>query len=218
MSIADEIRKLQELNRSGALTDAEFAQAKARVLAGEAAAPPAEILRDQLTEMQRQQALDRLDRAWDRERERYMVTSRYGHRYRPSKGNSIAMGAGAVAFGAVWVFIIANFGGGLHGAGGLFPLFGALFMAVGLGMAAFSFMRASQYDQAYRRYQRQRALLMAGSEDPEGDVADELAASPLGAPTSTAIQDCGQHATCPECGRAGPAQWGQCPHCGRTRE
>ena len=32
MSIADELHKLGELHRSGALTDEEFAQAKARVL------------------------------------------------------------------------------------------------------------------------------------------------------------------------------------------
>ena len=34
MNIADELRKLQELHSSGALTDEEFAQAKAAVLEG----------------------------------------------------------------------------------------------------------------------------------------------------------------------------------------
>ena len=42
MSISDEVAKLQELHQRGALTDDEFARAKARILnAGEGAAPPA---------------------------------------------------------------------------------------------------------------------------------------------------------------------------------
>ena len=39
MSIADELRKLQELHAAGSLTDAEFAQAKATLLAGTSPAP-----------------------------------------------------------------------------------------------------------------------------------------------------------------------------------
>jgi hypothetical protein len=39
MNIADELRKLQELHRTGALSDEEFAQAKAAVLSGTAPAP-----------------------------------------------------------------------------------------------------------------------------------------------------------------------------------
>ena len=34
MNISDEIKRLHELNQAGALTDAEFEQAKARLLAG----------------------------------------------------------------------------------------------------------------------------------------------------------------------------------------
>jgi hypothetical protein len=44
MNIADELRKLQELHSTGALTDEEFAQAKAAVLEG---APPAQSLASQ---------------------------------------------------------------------------------------------------------------------------------------------------------------------------
>jgi hypothetical protein len=39
MNIADELRKLQELHQTGALSDEEFAQAKAAVLSGTASAP-----------------------------------------------------------------------------------------------------------------------------------------------------------------------------------
>ena len=37
MSLADELAKLEDLRRTGALTDAEFARAKAKLLAGDAA-------------------------------------------------------------------------------------------------------------------------------------------------------------------------------------
>jgi hypothetical protein len=214
MNIAEEIRKLQELHVSGALTDAEFAQAKARVLAGETEAAQADALRDQLSELQREQALDRLDRAWDRERESYMVTSRYGHRYRPSKVNSIIMAAGIVGFGLIWGFTAVTFGGGLHG--GLFPLLGAVFVAFGLGMASFSFVRANQYDQAYRRYQRQRALLLSGADEGDNDVLNEAAAPLARQRTSTAIQ--GETAPCWKCGRAIRAGQTECPHCGWMSE
>ena len=38
MSLADELAKLEDLRRTGALTDTEFAQAKAKLLAGGAPA------------------------------------------------------------------------------------------------------------------------------------------------------------------------------------
>jgi hypothetical protein len=44
MSIADELQKLFELHRSGALTDAEYARAKAAVLAGSPEPPPPDAL------------------------------------------------------------------------------------------------------------------------------------------------------------------------------
>lgn len=167
MSIADEFRKLQELHRSGALTDDEFAQAKARVLAGQQADANAEVVREQLAQMQRQQALDRLDRDWELERERYMVTSRYGNRYPPSKAGSIIMGVAAIGFGAIWMFMAAGVGGGIGGVGGFFPLFGVVFVLFGLAVTAYSFIRASQYDQAYRRYRHRRAMLQSGSDDTD---------------------------------------------------
>ena len=40
MSIADELQKLQQLRQSGAINDAEFAAAKARLLGGQDAEPP----------------------------------------------------------------------------------------------------------------------------------------------------------------------------------
>jgi hypothetical protein len=79
MNLADELRKLEELHRSGALTDEEFAAAKARVLAGEPAGtgPAGEgVMREQLDELRLQNEVDRLDREWQMERERYVQAVR----------------------------------------------------------------------------------------------------------------------------------------------
>src|SRR5262245_39381991 len=86
MNIADELRKLQDLHRSGVLTDEEFATAKAAVLAGNttddrAGNEPA--MHAHLEEIKLQNEVARLDREWELEREQYMVAGKYGYRYIP---------------------------------------------------------------------------------------------------------------------------------------
>src|ERR671923_326531 len=101
MDLADELRKLQDLHASGALTDEEFAAAKARVLAGEPAGTgPADegVMREQLDELRLQNEVARLDREWELERERYMVAGRYGYRYVPTRGMSVPGGGSILAF------------------------------------------------------------------------------------------------------------------------
>ena len=151
MSIADELRKLQELHDQGGLSDEEFATAKAKVLAGGAA--PDSVLQEHLEEIKEQNDVAALDREWAAERERYMVTGRYGNRYIPNKGSSLMVGF-IVAFGGMmWTIMAANMGGW-----GFFPAFGVLFVLVGLGISVFSYMKADEYGKAYARYQRRMEL------------------------------------------------------------
>jgi hypothetical protein len=213
MSIADEIRKLQELHQAGALTDTEFAQAKARVLAGQPGATQGEQLRDELAGLRRQQALDRLDREWDHERERYLFTSRYGNRYTPSKGNAVAQAAGLVAFGVLVAFMPALMFGGLGAMNWLFALLGAVAASVGASIALFTYARASQYEHAYKHYQRTRALLLSGG-DEGNDLQTPARASQA---ASTAIQNLSEAETCPRCGRTIPAGVTTCARCGWMR-
>jgi hypothetical protein len=218
MSIADELHKLQELHQSGALTDDEFAQAKARVLAaqsrGTEGEPADATLREHLSELQRENELARLDREWDRQREQYQVAGRYGYRYTPSKAGSMITGLIAIGGGTLWTVMAVTMIGGMGGPGALFPLFGVLFILFGIGIALFSFMRANQYEQAYQRYQRRRALIMSAEDDDES--APPSASGRAQPPPSDAIQDLSDPAPCLSCGRSIPAGREKCPHCGWT--
>jgi phage shock protein PspC (stress-responsive transcriptional regulator) len=55
MSVAEEIKRLHELHQAGALSDEEFAQAKARLLNQEASAPGENIAND-ITRLRRSQS------------------------------------------------------------------------------------------------------------------------------------------------------------------
>jgi hypothetical protein len=215
MSIADELRKLGELHQSGALTDAEFAQAKARVLAGERAqdgGPQDETLREHLSELKRENELARLDREWQMERDRYQMSGRYGGRYTPTKASGIIMAVVTAGFGVVWTVMAAGMGGGIGGPGAIFPLFGVVFVLVGIGVGAFTFFRARQFEDAQQRYQRRRAMILAGDEEELPEPGSRYAARS----SSTAIQDISEAAPCVSCGKTIPAGQERCPNCGWT--
>src|SRR5215213_6387269 len=104
MSMADELRKLQDLREAGTLSDDEFAAAKATVLAGGHPDVPADrAVEGHLEEIKRQNDdVAQLDREWAMERERYMIHGRYGYRYLPSRGMSLLGGLAVCGFGLVW--------------------------------------------------------------------------------------------------------------------
>jgi Short C-terminal domain len=155
MSMADELRKLQDLRDAGTLTDDEFASAKARVLAGEPSDSPAESgVEGHLEEIKRQNDVEQIDREWAMERERYMVTGRYGYRSVPTQGASLIGGIVIVAFGILWTVLASGIGGGFA------AMFGVLFILFGAGISTYSFIKAGQYEQARQQYQRRRAALV----------------------------------------------------------
>lgn len=165
MNIADELQKLQGLHRSGALSDEEFAAAKAAVLAkaATAATPPGEpALQEHLEEIKLQNELARLDREWEIERERHMIVGRHGHRMVPRRGASVMGGIVITFFGLFWTFVAASFVGGFDGGFGCFPLFGILFVIFGIAMSIHSFAKANQYEEAFQAYQRRRQDLLGG--------------------------------------------------------
>src|SRR5579871_6392421 len=105
MSIADDLQKLEDLRCSGALSESEFAKAKAAVLAGAAPGnrPPVEQhLSDQLAQVRYQTELARIDREWQAEKEKYMVTDRFGRRTLPTPGVGIGMAVVGGVFGVLW--------------------------------------------------------------------------------------------------------------------
>jgi hypothetical protein len=158
MSIADELLKLNRLHREGMLTDEEFEKAKAAVLV----APLANPATGHLEEIRNQNEVAQLDREWHNERERYMVVGRYGTRSIPSRGTSLIGGVVIAGFGTLWTVMAASMG-----APGFFPLFGVLFVLAGVGMSAYSFIKAGEYEQAYQRYQQRRATLLNRRDTPD---------------------------------------------------
>ncbi len=165
MSIADELAKLEDLRSRGALTEAEFAQAKAALLSGGAAAPDAQLgqhLSEQLAEVKYQNELARLDREWEMERQNYYLTDRYGRRQLPTPGMGIAVAVIGGGFGLLWTVFAAAITGSAPDEGPfsvvkvIFPLFGVLFIVIAIGYGIYAYNRARAYQRAYQAYQARR--------------------------------------------------------------
>ena len=90
-----------------------------------------------------------------------MVTGRYGARYVPGRASSLIGGAVIVGFGIFWTATAAGMGGP-----GFLPLFGVLFVLIGILISVVSYFRADQYAQAHQRYQKRRATLMNRGDAP----------------------------------------------------
>src|SRR5262245_17968658 len=136
MSLADDLAKLEELRRTGALTETEFAKAKAAVLVG-GAAPAGDAvagkLGEQLSEVRYQNELERIDREWAIEKEKYTVADKHGRRHIPTTGAGIATAAIGGVFGLFWTIMAFGITSGAPGEGPFqlakvfFPLFGIVF-------------------------------------------------------------------------------------------
>ena len=151
MSIAEEIKKLDNLRRDGTLSHEEFEIAKRKVLEG-----PQDVTEsDHLEEIKAQNEVAQLDREWQIEREKYLITGKYGNKHIPGKISSILIGVVTVGFGVFWMGGVASMPGS-----GLFSLFGLVFILFGAGMGISSFFKAGEYEKAEARYQRRRSLLL----------------------------------------------------------
>lgn len=167
MSLADELAKLEDLRRSGALTDAEFTQAKAKLLAGGAPATDAvaDRLADQLAETRYQNELERVDREWQIEREKYMVADKYGRRHIPTTGTGKLTAVGGGIFGAFWTIMAFSITSGAPDAGPFsiakifFPLFGVAFTIGAIAYGIHLTGKAEAYNRAFAAYQARRAAV-----------------------------------------------------------
>jgi hypothetical protein len=118
---------------------------------------------DPADEPRRQEELARVDREWQRERDRYLVTGRSGARYVPTVAASVVTAVVAVGLGLLWTATAVSLMNGL----GPFPLFGLFFVALGLWVSVSAFRKAVRYRRAHDRYQRRRAELLSGGPDDE---------------------------------------------------
>jgi hypothetical protein len=171
VSIADEIQKLEELRRGGSLTDEEFAQAKAKVLAGADSSTGEEVgqqLSDHLAEVRYQNELARVDREWEMERQKYFITDRYGRRHIPTSGMGVATAVIGGIFGVFWTImaIAITASGPSDGPFGIakvvMPLFGVVFIVAAIGYGIHCYSRAQQYEKALAAYQARRRAITSG--------------------------------------------------------
>ncbi len=155
MTISDEIQKLEELRSNGILSQQEFEIAKRRVVEGSLG----NAASDHLEEIKAQNEVAQLDREWALERENYMVRGQHGHKHIPSKFGSLFWGLFIVGFGIFWTAMampVMGFGGVVS----IFPLFGVLFILIGVGTSIDAFVKAGQYEEAQERYQRHRREIL----------------------------------------------------------
>jgi hypothetical protein len=152
MTISDELQKLAELRRNGTISEDEFELAKKRVLEG-----PQEVIPSaQLEELRAHAELMQLDREWALDREKYMISGKYGRKYGPGKAGSVIAGASIVVCGILYILIFTS--GPLKDDGPFSPfvLFGASIILLGAGMGVHWFLKACRYEEAEQRYQRRR--------------------------------------------------------------
>jgi hypothetical protein len=170
MSIADELQKLEDLRRAGSLTEEEFAQAKAAVLAGSSGAPAEPIghhLSDQLAEVRYQNALAQIDREWAQEKQQYIIMSRYGWQQVPTSGMAIGIAAVGGIFGLLWTVMAIAITGSAPDVGLfaiariVFPLFGVVFIVTAIGCGIYCGNRAKAYQKAFAAYQSRRRAIRA---------------------------------------------------------
>lgn len=102
-------------------------------------------LLDQMAQLRYQTELSHIDRAWDREEQRFMVRDQYGNTRRPSQMGSIVGGCAVAAFGFFFMFT---------GREGVFV--GLVAMGVGLAVSLVGNQQAIKYQNARRRYHRRR--------------------------------------------------------------
>jgi hypothetical protein len=103
-----------------------------------------------------QNDLEKLDREWLMERERYMVSGKDGSRHEPGTFGSLFAGAAAVAFGIFWFVMTSK----QLGAPAFLPFIGIFVVGGGVVSAIVGLSKASALDEGRTRYERQRAMLM----------------------------------------------------------
>lgn len=102
-----------------------------------------------------QNDLERLDREWDSLRNSLLVRNKQGNASEPSSAGSMIGGVVAIIFGIFWISMASS-----HGAPGIFPLFGLLF----IGVAVFNMVSGTAKAGAFRNqrsdYEYQRRKLI----------------------------------------------------------
>ena len=118
--------------------------------------------------LRRQAELERIDREWQLNKERFYVRGQDGEMSVPSKAASLIGGIVVVGFGIIWTVMatgIAGIGIGFGGRGfgaiaGIFPCFGLLFIGMGIAIAVRNYSKASDFESLQNQYHHDRRRAM----------------------------------------------------------
>ncbi|MEM1085538.1 MAG: hypothetical protein AAGI48_15615 [Verrucomicrobiota bacterium] len=102
-----------------------------------------------------QNELEKLDREWAQEKQRFMVSGKDGEKSLPSTAGSMIGGVIAIVFGVFWMGTTSSMG-----APGIFPLFGLVFIAFAIFGMVSGGSKASGYRNAKSRMDSKRGDLL----------------------------------------------------------
>lgn len=111
-----------------------------------------------------QNDLEQLDREWQSQRSKYLVTNKRGEVSEPSAATSVIGGIVAAGFGIFWTVQASSMG-----APGIIPVFGLVFVLIAvLGMVS-SLSRSGALKSGEMEYQSKRSRLLAQIESAKSD-------------------------------------------------
>ncbi len=102
-----------------------------------------------------QNQLEQLDRQWTQERSQYLITDKHGAKHEPGPFGSVIMGVFAIGFGVFWMI-----GASAMPGGGIFPLFGLIFIGGAIFSMVNSTSKANQLQKRREVYEQRRESLL----------------------------------------------------------
>jgi len=111
----------------------------------------AEKIAEDVESLKLQSELDRIDREWMLERERYMLHDKHGRRHYPSKVGGSIMMVFVIGFAIFWMFMARET---------TVVLFGFVFIAVAVVMFLVNLSKADQYERRRQQYERRRSQIL----------------------------------------------------------
>ncbi len=124
---------------------------------------------EELESLKRENAIARLDRNWEKCKQKYMVSDSDGNKSLPTKTGSVFGGIFIMIVGIIWtVFAATITSDSPFSFGAFFPLFGVFFIVIGLVATFIAYSKATDYEKAHRSYKKRRSSLFS-SENTQFD-------------------------------------------------
>jgi hypothetical protein len=114
----------------------------------------------ELTRIEIEQEIARIDREWQLRREDLMVSGRYGHRYRPSVAGGVFTLCLTLGFGSVWTLIAAAMASEM-GSAWFGVAIGVVFIGVGALVGLSTIAKGRRWNIEEANYRQRRAAAEA---------------------------------------------------------